>query len=217
MKLKAIWENVKKWKVGKYFRELSTIIIGIAITFWGNNYINGINTKKALKQELKAIESELRENEKEIDEILSFYNDLSRYSDLLLKGNTQKVHNDSLKKYQYTLTTINSFNFKKDAFDMIKYSGSLKEINDVTSILNIMECYRLMEQAKEGHDIYMNQKVNMLTLKLLDINILDNIVLSPKENVAMYNFIIGFNGMERDFLLSKKQINKVLNMNISEK
>jgi len=209
--------DLKKWRIGEYLRELSVIIIGIAITFLGSDLINGINTKKALKQELAAVESELRENEKEIDKVLIFYHDLSKYSDLLIKSRIGDVNIDSLKKYEYTLKDITSFNFKKDAFEMLKYSGRLKEIKDQNQTLNIMECYRLIEQAKETHDTYMNQKMHIFLNDLMKMEILGDIPITSKEYNFLFNFIVGYDGMEEDFVSSKNQINKILSMNISEK
>lgn len=204
--------KIKKWRIGEYFRELSIIIIGIAITFWGNDLINGFNTKKALRQELAAVESELKENIKEIDEIIIFYNDLSKYQHLLINNRAEGTINiDSLRKYEYTLKDITTFNYKKDAFDMLKYSGRLKEIKDQNQILSIMECYRLMEQAKESHETYMNNKM----LFINDLMRSETSEMS-KEHNSLFNFIVGYNGMEEDFVLSKKQINKVLNLDMSE-
>jgi len=210
--------NLKKWRIGEYLRELSVIVIGIAITFWGSGLINDINTRKSLKQELIAVESELMENEKEITEVLRFYSDLYKYRLLLSAGDIQKADKDSLRKYQYTITNIVSYNYKKDAFDMLKYSGGLKEIKDKNKIMSIMECYMLMEQAKEVHDSYMNSKINLILNNYMNTDNLRDVdlTLGDKKYMYLYNFILGYNGMEESLIRSKNQINKLLNEGIVE-
>ena len=140
-----------------------------------------------------------------------------KYSNLRLKGRTGDINVDSLQKYEYTLKDITSFTFKKDAFEILKYSRRLKEIKNKSQILNIMECYRLIEQAKETHDTYMNQKMYIFLNDLMKMEILGDIPITNKEYNFLFNFIVGYNGMEEDFVSSKNQINKVLSMNISEK
>lgn len=205
----------KEWKVGQYLRELSIITIGIAITFGGNELVSSINAKKALKEELKAVEAELIENKAYIEDILSYYDDVYVYRDLIArKYNGEEVNADSIKTYSFTFNQILNFNYKKDAFEMMKYSGRLTDIKDKSLILNIMECYRLMEQAKETHDMYMSWKAELLN-SAFEVDDKARDIISDPKLVKVRTFILGTNGMEDPFKESKEQIEKVMSLNFT--
>ena len=59
--------NLSMQTIGKYLRELSVVVVGIAITFGISNWISNRNSKKDLEEYLNAIRLELNINVEEID------------------------------------------------------------------------------------------------------------------------------------------------------
>ena len=53
----------------KYFRELSIVVVGVAITVGIGLFVNNSNNRKDQKQYLNAIKLELEENAKQFDYI----------------------------------------------------------------------------------------------------------------------------------------------------
>lgn len=70
--------------VGKYLRELSIIVIGIAITLGISNWISHRNSKKEHEQYLNSIKLELRTNIGMIENEIELLNESIDYTHYLL-------------------------------------------------------------------------------------------------------------------------------------
>ncbi|MCC8173893.1 MAG: hypothetical protein LIO65_05815, partial [Odoribacter sp.] len=80
----------------KYFREISVVVIGIAITFLVSDWISQRNEKKTVNRYLAAVMIELEDNRNLVREKQLFYkktHDLAMY---LLRDKPENHHPDSI-------------------------------------------------------------------------------------------------------------------------
>ena len=148
--------------IGKYLRELSVIIIGIAVTLITGLWINSQNNGKDIKLYLENIKMELQNNLDDINMAKEYYDLASLYSDYLLTNKTQNLDPDTLSKYNVLIKAIPFFTYKTSAFDMLKASGMMRLIKDKSKVKSIWDCYDQLEFLKMTNDFYIQRKVAAL-------------------------------------------------------
>lgn len=156
-------KRFRKLKPWNYLRELSIVIIGVAITLYAGNRISSANEKKNMRLQVAAIYTELEDNSGKLDNLIDYYQKHARFSELLQKNlhDPQQPLNDSIRKYQNIIGKIVPFTFKKGAYEMFLQSGAMKLLKDRNLLLNITESYALLEIAKEQHDRYNDTKIQL--------------------------------------------------------
>ncbi|MDR2083450.1 MAG: hypothetical protein LBP67_00420 [Bacteroidales bacterium] len=213
--------SLKKTKLKDYLRELSIVIIGIAVTLYAGNLIGNIKVKKDLKFQLTAIYLELEENLKKVDEVVNYYDQIGRlrkniHSNMLDPEHTSK---DSILKYQDIALFTASFNYKKDAYTVFVNSDGTKILSNNNLLLDISKCYSSLEELKQEHDQYIFtkllifQEVYKLDKKLIFGNNFD--ITSVFLN-DLYNFHALNSGMETTTKSVKTQIEEVLSSNFKK-
>jgi hypothetical protein len=117
---------------------------------------------------------------------------------------------DSLKKYRKIVESVQGFNYRKDAYEMLKFTGSMRLINDRQMLLDIMTCYSDLADIKDGFDLFLNQKISLLNQTL---NISDNfnfIDLREPVFIGLYHYFHNDPGIRPSIEEYKKHIEKTL-------
>ena len=71
-------------KIGKYLREISVVVIGVAITLSVSVWLGNRNEKKDIALHLHAIKMELEENEKNLENLIERLKLAAEYTNYLL-------------------------------------------------------------------------------------------------------------------------------------
>lgn len=199
-------------RIGSYIRELSIVIIGVAATLYAGTLINNVKEKNDLNNQLGIIHTELESNIKSLDGLIGFYNRHEQLRKFLKESikNPQVGTNDSILKYGYTVGELYPFIYKKNAYEMFINSGAMKLMTDRNLLLDITECYTMLEIIKDDFDKYETFKMNELQ-KLNDLrgaSSYDKSILDP-EYRNLFNFYI--NMQKGDYPIdAKEHIKKIL-------
>ena len=149
----------------KYLRELSVIVIGIVLTVGIGLWVNTNNNKKDQKDYILAVKMELEENAKQFDYCAKWLQKSANYADYL-QSNKNSLNMDTLNYYAQTdgngcgawyTTSLSAF-FPTNAFDMLKFSGAMRQIKS-KELLSIWNAYSKIEIAKNNLDRYFQIKV----------------------------------------------------------
>ena len=184
-------------KIGKYGYELSIITLGVLISLFLSGKLSERNEREDLKLQLLAVQSELEDNLKAVNELVEFYALLD--STKILFASDEKLSDRHVR----VLTTCITFSYKKDALDMLKNTGYMRLISDRNQLLDILECYSLLEAAKEDNDYFGKLRISVI----IDPNNLANFELISER---IKNFTLMTGGFDENFIKSKEQIDKVL-------
>ena len=129
-------------KASKYIRELSIVVVGVAITLSVGVWINSANNKKDIRLYLDAIKLELEENLNTIEEVMNHWRRSVKYANYLRSNNKESLKQDSI--WSYGMNTFYGFQYVKfstTAFEMFKISGSMRLMNDKKLMLSICTAY----------------------------------------------------------------------------
>ena len=208
-------DKLSEWRIGNYLRELSIVIIGVAVTLYASSVISDIKEEKDLQLQLDAVYAELEENVKRLDEAILYHdmhNKLRDYLYTIIKD--EKTYSkDSVKKYDYVLMHTYDFIYKKSAYDMFVNSGAMKYLTDRNQLLNITESYAKLEEIKKANDEYMSLKINMYsnTYKMDRKYIFGKTydITDPQRNVE-FNFHALNSGLDTAFRKIKKETEEVI-------
>lgn len=199
----------------KYLRELSVVVLGVAITFTLNDWVSARNEKKDVQRYLEAIQLELEDNLAIVQEQYKFYDRTGKFAQYLLSNKLEKLSVDSLSKYSSVKGYITYMIYKSSAFEMLKSSGAMRLIKDKELLKSIIDCYKLMETAKSGGDKYMETKWNELystfTANGLPSNTDDYDIRELKYR-RLFNFFSVHTHGENNFKACEQQIGKTLEL-----
>jgi len=138
-----------------YARELSVVVLGIAITFTVTHCISSRSEKRDMKLYLSAIKLELEENLKIIEEKQEYYKITNGFATYLLSGKDAAYYSD---KFHATVGTVSYMATKTSAFEMFKSSGTMRLVQNKALLNSIWESYAVLESTKNGHNSYMDNK-----------------------------------------------------------
>ena len=150
------------FKIVKYLRELSVIIIGIAVTVLTGLWINDRNNTQDIGLYLENIKMELQNNLDDISMVKKYYGFASIYSNYLTTHKMQNLEPDTLSYYNGLTKSLPFFTYKTSAFDMLKASGMMRLIKDKSKVKSIWDCYDQLEFLKMTNDFYIQRKVAVL-------------------------------------------------------
>ena len=180
--------------IGKYLRELSVVVVGIAITFGISNWISNRNSRKDFDEYLNAIRLELNMNIEEIDNEINVLDESVNYTRYLRSHNKDSLNPDTIKKYEFTTNQIRVYRPKYNAFEMFKSSGSMRLITDKELLLSIWEAYSEIEFIHIDIQDYYDYKKDILYREY------ELKQIGKPAPVPLYNFFIN----EADFYLQKR-------------
>ena len=147
-------------KIGNYFRELSIITIGVAITLAVSAWISNLNNKKDLALYLDAIKLELQENIKYIEEKKGQAQIDISYANYLRSVGKNSINVDSALFYlENNVLNIVKYSFKTNAFDMFQASGMMRLIKDKELLLTLWNTYNQLNLI----ETQLNKTIQMKT------------------------------------------------------
>lgn len=190
--IKNVMRSIKTMRVGNYFRELSVVIIGVAVTFCVSGWISDMREKRDLNQQLEAVYNELENNLEEVKYLDAKYKKHQKLGELLKQvlNDPKAVDADTIRKYSNEISTISMFNYHTAAFNMFVNSGAIKLMTDRKLLLEISECYSLMDLAKEENKLYNSFKMKEFEsmMHLDKQKVLKEVDIMDPEYNAMFNF-----------------------------
>jgi len=191
---------------GKYLRELSVVVVGIAITFGISSLINDRNSKKDIEQYLNTIKLELKTNIEEIENQINALEESVEYSHYLLSVNKRSLNSDTIQKYSSVITHNSSYKPKYNAFEMFKSSGSMRLISDKELLLSIWEAYSDIDYFHLEFETFYQMKRDKL------IRERESVLSGKKAAILMYDFFTS--GYDIDLLrrckINLKNLNEIV-------
>ncbi|HCO68448.1 MAG TPA: hypothetical protein DIT04_11925 [Dysgonomonas sp.] len=208
-----ISEQIRKMKPGNYLRELSIVIIGVAITLFASDRISSYNEQRDMHQQLDLVYEELSSNLVQLDEVVDYYNNLAvqRKHMLAKYRDPYPGVNDSIMKYDsYTSSTF-PYTYKKSAYEMFINSGAMKQLTDRKQLMDITQSYSGLENLKDKIESYMQSKKEVMH-ELYKIRTEDAIKyeLTDPQFYIIYNFHMLNSGLEETTSDLKKEIERVI-------
>ena len=151
--------------IGQYLRELSVVVIGVAITLSVSYWITYKYEKRNLVVYLNAIKMELEENAVSFEHYAKMLQKSVRYANYVQSHDEKSINQDSINYYAQSredgfgwgLIQSQIF-FNKNAFEMFKTSGVIRQMNDNELLLSISEVYNKMEELQTFLDMCFQQK-----------------------------------------------------------
>ena len=130
--------------IGKYLREVSVVVLGVAITLSLTVWINNKSEKRDVILYLNAIKIELQENIKEIEDNMDFFQEQVRYADYLKwHGKTLDTANNYKYRWYVSTPSMNTY-----AFEMFKFSGFMRLMDNKELLLSIWKAYNYMSSLE---------------------------------------------------------------------
>jgi hypothetical protein len=181
MKLKFF----KRLKVGRYFRDLSIVIVGIAVTLMVNNWLTSSNEKRDMHLYLNSLKLELESNAEQIQNQIGILTQGVAYTRYLQAHDSNALNPDSVAAYSSMAAWISRPALRTSAFEMFKTSGAMRYL-DHQRLTSIWEAYSILE----GWEAVLNQYYDWKTDYTLDL-----VKNKKKEPSLRYGFhIIGYSG-----------------------
>ena len=150
-------------KIGKYLREISVVVIGVAITLSLSYWITNRKEERDMELYLKAIKLELEENIELLDTEAAYLEDWKNYAIYLASHDKKSLHPDSIRRGGYPgLGTIKDIIFQTSAFEMFKVSGAMRLIADKELLQSLWKTYLNIERVKLEINTYYELKKEQL-------------------------------------------------------
>ena len=176
-------------KFGKFAREVSVVVIGVAITLTATLWIYKKNEKRDMALYLNAMKIELDENITTIEGSIEYLRPAVEYEKYLQRHELKSLDEDTLLYYATSCCyIINKYTFKTNAFEMFKNSGVMRLMDDKELLLSIWDVYSSIVALNETLKWYFDKKWSYMEKDFLFMKgrILD---FSKLTNEApMYNF-----------------------------
>ena len=139
--------------VVRYVRDLSIVVAGIAVTLYASDRVSGRSEKRDLTLYLHAIQLEVEENIKTLEEAIERLQPSIRYSEYLTSHDKESLERDTLSSYVECCYSFSSPTFKTNAFEMFKNSGIMRLVNDKELLLLLWDVYDELNSVKETFDV----------------------------------------------------------------
>jgi hypothetical protein len=141
--------------IAKYLRELSVVVIGIAITLSVSSRLATRGEKKDMELYLNAVKIELEKNLEGVVWMMKMAEEEVNYSNYLLSHDKNALDPDTIR--QYDSYAIRSNTVISNAFEMFKTSGSMRFIKNKEVLLAIWDAYSNLEKEEIQVDLYHNK------------------------------------------------------------
>ena len=169
-------------QIVKYFREVSVVVIGVAVTLSLSYWIGINNEKRDMRLYLNAIKLELEDNYQVLEDATENYRATHAYSNYLRAHRKSELEKDSILAYSTVWYSAVSIDFKKNAFEMFKSSGTMRLVDDKELLLSLWDVYDELRSVKDTFEWF-------VPIKWEDMKKEISLLLDDKEvKVPMYNF-----------------------------
>jgi len=152
--------NSKFRKFTKYLRELSVVVVGVAITFIGSTWINNYQEKNKLERHLDTVKIELEHNLAIVQGHKEYYEDLAKLSEYLRSDKPENLQQDSINPYIYVIGNFFTVVYGTGALETLKTSGTMNRIKNQNLSKSILDSYAALEGLKGASDSYMSRKMD---------------------------------------------------------
>ncbi len=161
---------VKGWRMGDYLRQLSIVVVGIVISFWGSDLITDHVHQKEVRSTMQLVIEELRRNRDELKMYKQCITVDIRFSCLLTKCNLDldKIPQDTLVRYDGFSSNLFSLSNRTDALDVMKGSSLMQYIPDKLLLQNVLQVYYDLKELTANTDIYYKYKQNLIMVPALN-------------------------------------------------
>ena len=167
-------------KIGKYTRELSIVVVGVAITLSIGVWIANINNKKDIKLYLETIKLELEENISKIEKNIEDWQGSVRYANYLRLNDKEALEQDSIWSFGGgTFYGLQYVTPSTTAFEMFKISGLMRLMNDKKLLLSICKAY----EGLDAYSLYLEE-----VRKFKSAEMIKDMEDPSKWAIPMYNF-----------------------------
>lgn len=196
------------WRAGDYFKQLSVVIIGIMVTFWGSSLIERIEMGRQIRQTAQLLHAELSGNLAQLDAMYDFTTEdcliyktfVDRYIHRI-----DRIPPDSVWRFYSVLTHSRTFRYRQNALETLKNSTAVQRIRDRGVVLDLFDCYDKLERTFGWCTGLYDRKSDAVldfyhTLdrtaieKLFDENDPYEAIEAMAADKTMYNYIRNFNG-----------------------
>ena len=146
-------------KVGKYLREVSIVVLGVAITLSVSVWIGNNNEKREMALCLSNIKTELERNAMVFEWNVEWLQKSVKYANYIRMNDEKSINQDSINYYMHSADgygwgVIESPNIvAKDAFEMYKSFGTLRNMDNKEKLVSIWEVYKKMENTQQFLDL----------------------------------------------------------------
>jgi len=175
--------------IGKYLRELSIVVTGIAITIGIGLWVSSKNSEKDLKLNLNAIKLELEENimyliDREAELLPEW-----KYAEYLKSHKKDQLDFDIIKGFAKNgYTNVDFIFFKTGAFEMFKSSGAMRLLKNKELMQKIWDTYFWLHRQEVAFEKLTQIKIDEL-LKWVE----EKKNYPDKQIIPLYDFyVIGF-------------------------
>ena len=201
-------------------REISVVVIGVAITLFASSWITNRNEKRDMALCLNAIIIELERNANAFDDYAKRLHKSTRYTAYIRSHDEKSVSQDSIMYYSGASDESDDDRYGigwgalqsetlliKDAFEMFKTFGSMRNVANKEVLISIWEIYNRMENVQrfidEGFQMKREIAMNELPLRL-----------EGKVNAPMRLFY--FISMSQIMESQCKEISEIIRLEISK-
>ena len=179
-----------QYKFGDFFRNFIAVILGIIITFIGNDLIQEHNKEREVKQALQLVKSELLLNKGIIEEMMEteIHNKKSALYLLQFQGKMDEAQADSLEYYGYVPFQSRNFLPVTNALEMIKAS-LMQNIKSKELVVQIIQAYAVINNSHLFYEGYSKAK-NELIKGFSNRQDYLEFINKPASLKDMWNFIL---------------------------
>jgi len=151
-------------QIGKYLREISVVVIGVAITLSVGVWISNSSEKRNLALNLNALKLELERNAESFEQQAQKWQKSVKYANYLKSHDEKSVNQDSIAYYAQNgdgfgwgyFLPVNIFD--KNAFEMFKTSSVMSQVDDKELLMSIWKTYSNMEFVQRYIDLSLQIK-----------------------------------------------------------
>lgn len=155
---------------GRYLRELSIVILGVAVTLMATGWINKRIERKDIKLYLSAIKLELENNLLQVESKVRYFERLKEFWEEAEAAGEEDILTDETGK---ELGMILITTYYTSAFEMFKSSGVMRLVKDKKLLNSIWQSYGYLEFSQVSMNAYMDRKTDEIYLHMLTEGVLD--------------------------------------------
>ncbi len=153
-------ELVRRLKAGDFFRQLATVVIGIIITFGGNELIQQSARKREARHLLEMVKLELKHNTLQAGAQKEWF----EYEKNGAKATRSYIDDpytipvDTLKRY-INIQSSRVFPGTANAFEILRTSDAIRSIKDKSFLLRLFGAYNMMAACDSNAKSYSDIKI----------------------------------------------------------
>lgn len=148
------------WTWRNYTLQLSVVIIGIVVTFVGSDLISRWSRQRQVRTVMRMVVAELDVNRGHLDHCCDRLI-LDRQGMLMFDRygkDVDRIPADSLECYMSMLGSTQDFRPRSDALEVLKTSGAIQSVRDDGLLMQVLACYRALEEFGREVDNYNRRK-----------------------------------------------------------